>query len=68
VLANATPFGLSVSVFTADAERGRRVAEQIDSGMVFVNQPAWTAPSYRSAESRVQGSGANCRNSDSASL
>ena len=26
------------------AKRGRSVAAQIDSGMVFVNQPAWTAP------------------------
>jgi succinate-semialdehyde dehydrogenase/glutarate-semialdehyde dehydrogenase len=43
-LANATPFGLGASVFTADVEHGRRIAEQIDSGMVFVNQPAWTAP------------------------
>jgi succinate-semialdehyde dehydrogenase/glutarate-semialdehyde dehydrogenase len=24
-------------------EHGRRIAERIDSGMVFVNQPAWTA-------------------------
>ena len=43
-LANDTPFGLGASVFTADTARGRRVAAQIDSGMVFVNQPAWTAP------------------------
>ena len=43
-LANDTPFGLGASVFTADTERGRRVAAQIESGMVFVNQPAWTAP------------------------
>lgn len=43
-LANATPFGLGASVFSSDMERGRRVAERIDSGMVFVNQPAWTAP------------------------
>jgi len=43
-LANATPFGLSGSVFTADVERGRRVAESIESGMVFVNQVTWTAP------------------------
>lgn len=43
-LANATPFGLGASVFTADIERGRRVATLIESGMVFVNQPAWTAP------------------------
>ncbi|WP_213775786.1 NAD-dependent succinate-semialdehyde dehydrogenase [Bradyrhizobium sp. dw_78] len=43
-LANATPFGLGGSVFTADLDRGRRVAEQIDSGMAFVNHPTWTAP------------------------
>lgn len=43
-LANATPFGLGASVFTADPERGRTVAKRIDSGMVFINQPAWTGP------------------------
>jgi succinate-semialdehyde dehydrogenase/glutarate-semialdehyde dehydrogenase len=43
-LANATPFGLGASVFTSDLERGRRVAARIDSGMVFVNHPTWTAP------------------------
>ena len=43
-LANATPFGLGASVFTGDVDRGRRVASRIDSGMVFINQPAWTAP------------------------
>ncbi|PTR15432.1 succinate-semialdehyde dehydrogenase/glutarate-semialdehyde dehydrogenase [Nitrosospira sp. Nsp2] len=43
-LANATPFGLGASVFTADIERGRKVAAKIDSGMVFINQPVWTAP------------------------
>jgi succinate-semialdehyde dehydrogenase / glutarate-semialdehyde dehydrogenase len=43
-VANATPFGLGASVFTGDVDRGRRVARGIDSGMVFINQPAWTAP------------------------
>lgn len=43
-LANATPFGLGGSVFTADLERGQRVAERIDSGMIFVNHPTLTAP------------------------
>jgi succinate-semialdehyde dehydrogenase/glutarate-semialdehyde dehydrogenase len=41
-LANATPFGLGASIFTADVERGRKLAAKIDSGMVFVNQPVWT--------------------------
>jgi succinate-semialdehyde dehydrogenase / glutarate-semialdehyde dehydrogenase len=43
-LANATSFGLGGSVFTADLDRGRRVADQIESGMAFVNHPTWTAP------------------------
>ena len=43
-LANATPYGLGGSVFTADLTRGRRLAARIESGMVFVNHPTWTAP------------------------
>lgn len=38
-LANDSSYGLGGSVFTSDLERGRRVAEQIDTGMVFINQP-----------------------------
>jgi len=30
-------------VFTVDIERGKRVASQIETGMVFVNHPTWTA-------------------------
>jgi succinate-semialdehyde dehydrogenase / glutarate-semialdehyde dehydrogenase len=41
-LANDSSFGLGGSVFTKDEERGRRVAEQIDTGMVFINHPTWT--------------------------
>jgi succinate-semialdehyde dehydrogenase / glutarate-semialdehyde dehydrogenase len=43
-LANGTPFGLGASVFSGDPEHGRAVAKQLDAGMVFVNQPAWTGP------------------------
>ena len=43
-LANATPFGLGASVFSADVERARGVADRIESGMVFINNPTWTAP------------------------
>jgi succinate-semialdehyde dehydrogenase/glutarate-semialdehyde dehydrogenase len=43
-LANATPFGLGGSIFTADIEHGRRIADRLESGMVFINQPTWTAP------------------------
>lgn len=41
-LANNSPFGLGGSVFTQDIERGKRVADQIDTGMVFINHPTWT--------------------------
>lgn len=43
-LANDSDFGLGGSVFTRDAARGRRVASRIDTGMVFINHPTWTAP------------------------
>lgn len=38
-LANQSSFGLGGSVFTADVERGQRVAEQVETGMMFINQP-----------------------------
>ena len=42
-LANDSDFGLGGSVFTKDEARGRRVANRIDTGMVFINHPTWTA-------------------------
>jgi len=41
-LANDSPYGLGGSVFTQDIERGKRVADRIDAGMVFINHPTWT--------------------------
>ncbi|TWU51281.1 NAD-dependent succinate-semialdehyde dehydrogenase [Rubripirellula reticaptiva] len=38
-LANQSSYGLGGSVFTADTERGRRVAEKVETGMMFVNRP-----------------------------
>jgi succinate-semialdehyde dehydrogenase/glutarate-semialdehyde dehydrogenase len=38
-LANDSSYGLGGSVYTQDVQRGRKVAEQIDTGMVFINQP-----------------------------
>ena len=41
-LANDSPYGLGGSIFTNDIERGKKVADQIDTGMVFINHPTWT--------------------------
>ncbi len=41
-LANDSPYGLGGSIFTQDIERGKRVADQIDTGMIFINHPTWT--------------------------
>ncbi len=43
-LANDSPYGLGGSVITRDIERGKRIARQIETGMVFINQSTWTAP------------------------
>ena len=43
-LANDSPFGLGGSVFTNDIERGKRVARQIDTGMVFINSDLVSSP------------------------
>ncbi len=42
-LANDSDYGLGGSVFTQDIERGKRIASRIETGMVFVNHPTWTA-------------------------
>lgn len=38
-IANDSPYGLGGSIFTADEERGAQLAQQIDTGMVFINHP-----------------------------
>lgn len=40
-LANDSDFGLAGSVWTKDEARGQRVASQIDTGMMFVNNIDW---------------------------
>ncbi len=42
-LANDSSFGLGGSVFTRDIARGKRVASRMETGMVFINHPTWTA-------------------------
>jgi len=41
-LANDSDFGLGGSVWTNDEARGRRVASQVDTGMMFVNNIDWS--------------------------
>jgi succinate-semialdehyde dehydrogenase/glutarate-semialdehyde dehydrogenase len=41
-LANDSDFGLGGSVFTKDVERGKRVATQVESGMMFINNMDWS--------------------------
>ena len=41
-LANDSDFGLGGSVFTRDIARARRVASQVETGMMFINNISWT--------------------------
>jgi succinate-semialdehyde dehydrogenase/glutarate-semialdehyde dehydrogenase len=41
-LANDSDFGLGGSVWTRDEARGQRVAQAVDTGMMFVNNIDWT--------------------------
>ncbi len=41
-LANDSDFGLGGSVFTKDHDRGAHVASRVDTGMMFVNNLAWS--------------------------
>ncbi|HWE94314.1 MAG TPA: NAD-dependent succinate-semialdehyde dehydrogenase [Tepidisphaeraceae bacterium] len=43
-LANASPYGLGASIWTADAMAGEALAARIESGSVFVNGPVKSDP------------------------
>lgn len=43
-IANDSPFGLSGSVFSRDSDRALRVANQIETGMMWINSTSKTAP------------------------
>ncbi len=58
-LGNDTDFGLGSYVFTDDADQAMRVADGLDTGMVYVNGVGADAPSFRSAASSAPASVAN---------
>ena len=43
-LANDSPFGLGAAIFTQNPDRAKRIANEIESGMVFVNHPVLSSP------------------------
>jgi succinate-semialdehyde dehydrogenase/glutarate-semialdehyde dehydrogenase len=43
-LANATQYGLGAAVFSGDPDRARAVADRIEAGMVWINQPTGSFP------------------------
>ncbi|MBF6354212.1 succinate-semialdehyde dehydrogenase (NADP(+)) [Nocardia higoensis] len=58
--ANDTPYGLNASVWTKDAERGRRVAARIQAGSVNVNEgfiAAWGSADAPSGGLGISGTG-----------
>ena len=56
-LANATRFGLGGSVFSKDVERAVRVANQIDTGMVFINKNVASQPDLPFGGTKCSGYG-----------
>ncbi len=56
-LANATPYGLNASVWTADGRRGRAVAARVRAGTVNVNEAY--AAAYGSVGAPMGGMGAS---------
>ena len=54
-LANATPYGLSASVWTSDLSRAHRLAERIEAGVVWVN--TWMNRDLRTPFGGVKQSG-----------
>jgi succinate-semialdehyde dehydrogenase/glutarate-semialdehyde dehydrogenase len=43
-LANDTEYGLGAAVFSSDLDRARSVADRLEAGMVWINQPTGSSP------------------------
>jgi len=55
--ANDSNFGLGASVWTKDRAKGERIARQIDSGMVWINDHSYTHAAMQCAWGGVKDSG-----------
>jgi aminomuconate-semialdehyde/2-hydroxymuconate-6-semialdehyde dehydrogenase len=62
--ANATPYGLSATLWTSDLARAHRVAEQLECGTVWVN--CWLLRDLRTPFGGVKGSGVGREGGDEA--
>lgn len=62
--ANATPFGLSASLWTSDLARAHRVAEKLDAGTVWVN--CWLLRDLRTPFGGIKDSGVGREGGDEA--
>ncbi len=56
-LANRSEFGLGASVWTRDRRKGERIARRIESGMVWINDHAYTHAAVQCAWGGVKDSG-----------
>jgi acyl-CoA reductase-like NAD-dependent aldehyde dehydrogenase len=56
-LANDSQFGLGASVWTLDRDKGQRIARQIESGMVWINDHSYTHGACQCSWGGVKDSG-----------
>jgi len=56
-LANDSDFGLGASVWTRDRRKGERIARQIESGMVWINDHSYSHAAIQCAWGGVKDSG-----------
>jgi len=56
-LANDSEFGLGASIWTRDRHKGERMARRIESGMVWINDHAYTHAAIQTAWGGVKDSG-----------